>query len=79
MDQAKLDADREESKALQKIMEIVLALNEKMHANTKAMEEIFARTERKATSEMTTATPAKTDVKLEELTGPRDEMMQSVE
>jgi hypothetical protein len=43
------------------------------------IEEILARTDRKASPERITATDTKTDVKLEELTEPGEEMMQSAE
>jgi hypothetical protein len=43
------------------------------------MDEVFAKMDRKASPEIMTATQTKTDVKLKELTEPREEMMQSAE
>jgi hypothetical protein len=74
----------------------ILAMNEKMDANIKAMlaDEEQRKAEREAwreemradreqwkakMDERMTATQAKTDVKLKELTEPREEMMQSAE
>jgi chromosome segregation ATPase len=90
--QAKLDANREdskthreESKAWREDMKATLATKEdrqemiqEMRADREQrkadMEEILAKME-----ERMTATQAKTDVKLKELTEPREEMMQSAE
>jgi hypothetical protein len=100
--QPKLDADREDSKAMQEKAEAereiekeeiiarkdantkdMLAVKEELRADREqrkaAMEEILAEMDRKASPEMMTATQAKTDVKLKELTETREEMMLSAE
>jgi hypothetical protein len=43
------------------------------------IDEMFAKMDRKASPERMTATQAKTDVKLKQLTEPREEMLQSAE
>jgi hypothetical protein len=63
----------------QQIMKILLAMNKNAKTSqqgmlAKAIEEILAKME-----ERMTAPQAKTDVKLKELTEPREEMMQSAE
>jgi hypothetical protein len=71
---AKLDADREESKAWREDMKATLATKEDREEMRDDREKSKAKMD-----ERMTATQAKTDVKLKELTEPREEMMQSAE
>jgi hypothetical protein len=71
----------------QEMLKLLLAKMTSMEEESKAwreerkvkIDEMFARMDRKASPERMTATQAKTDVKLKELTEPRGEMMQSAE
>jgi hypothetical protein len=81
---AKMTSKEKESKAWQEKMkaerEARIQEREADREQWKAkIDEMFARMDRKANPEMITATQTKTDVKLKELTEPREEMMQSAE